>query len=72
MGGFFATVSGLAARYRKFLVAGAAGAAVVINETAGGGSVRWIDVLFAVAGALGVAIVPNAQPAPAPVPPKAA
>lgn len=68
MAGFFNTVATLAGRYRKFLVAGAAGAAVVINETAGGGSVRWIDVLFAVLGALGVAIVPNAS-TPTPPPP---
>jgi hypothetical protein len=54
----------LLAKYRKFLVAGAAGVAVVINETVAGGSVRWIDVVAAIAGALGVAIVPNTTPTP--------
>lgn len=66
------------ARYRKFLVAGAAGVAVVVNETVAGGTVRWIDVVAAILGALGVAAVPNAAASVAtpsqtlPTPPPAA
>lgn len=63
MNSFLSGINASVARYRKFIVAGAAGVAVVINETAGGGSVRWVDVLAAVAGALGVYLIPNSPPA---------
>lgn len=62
----------LVAKYRKFGVAALAGIVVVVNETAGGGTLHWLDVCCAIAGALGVALVPNTtKPAPAVVPPKA-
>ena len=54
----------LLAKYRKFEVAAIAGIVVVVNETAGGGTLHWLDVCCAVLGALGVALVPN-TPAPA-------
>lgn len=50
------------AKYRKFLVALAAGAVIVVNETAGGGTLHWLDVVAAIVGALGVGAVPNAAP----------
>jgi hypothetical protein len=63
----------LAAKYRKFLVAGVAAVAVILNETAGGGSLHWVDVVAAVVGALGVAAIPNTVAAkPAVVVPPAA
>jgi nicotinamide riboside transporter PnuC len=57
----------LVAKYRKFLVAAVAAVAVILNETAGNGSLHWVDVVAAITGALAVAAVPNAAPAAAPV-----
>lgn len=68
MGNFVSSVGAFLARYRKGIIAAAAGLAVVVNETAGGGSVRWVDVVAAVAGALGVYLIPNT---PASSPPAA-
>ena len=56
-------ITAFAGKYAKFLAAALAGVVIVINETAGGGTVHWIDVAAAVLGSLGVALVPN-SPAP--------
>ena len=64
-------ITAFAGKYAKFLTAALAGVVIVINETAGGGTVHWIDVAAAVLGSLGVALVPNAPAAPVVVAPKA-
>ncbi len=67
-GGSVTQILAFVAKYRKFLVAAVAALAIVVNETAGGGSLHWVDVLAAVVGALGVEAVPNAVAKPAAVP----
>ena len=60
MGNFVKGAAAFAGRYRKALVAAAAGAGIIVTAVTTGHPIDWTTVVLAVLGSLGVYAVPNA------------